>query len=523
MARSVLVGALILLGLLGPSPARGGEESQEARAKALYESYLAERSDDSWGAFLRRLDVLRELGQVPAQRARKDLLRVARTGKTLDDRTLAALGIARYGDTAAVRDLLRLLASPKGESLVEIVSEGLAGTKQGDVLAWLAEQALAWKERHGLLAVVRAHARHGMPESRERLAALVAEHLDESASTDLLHAGVLALGRIGGSEVHAVLLAAAEHADLRVRLGAAEALSLQDPGATGIGDALRALLADSEAVVRRTTVENLGAAKREALLPDMATLLSDGDPRVAKAACDALRAMTGQDFGFEEGTWVRWWKDRDAPPKPLPGTKTVASYHGVKIHSNRVLFVLDRSGSMRWPHAAGETCRMDEAQKELVRVLRELPAKTVFNVLAFDTKVSAWRRGEAQATPRNVEKAVKWVLRQEAERGAGTNTHGVLAKAFEENLEFDTIFFLSDGLPEDGDAITTEAILAAVRGWNRYRRVKIHTIALTLEHLHPGKYPIPRSVGRIKTFMSTLAKATGGDHKLVTKPPHGRR
>jgi hypothetical protein len=151
-------------------------------------------------------------------------------------------------------------------------------------------------------------------------------------------------------------------------------------------------------------------------------------------------------------------------------------------------------------------------------VLHELPEKTLFNVIAFDDKIAAWRKGEIAATPRNVARAVKWVERQESRRGAGTNTHGVLEGAFEQNLQFDTIFFLSDGLPEAGEVVSNEALLAAVREWNRYRRVKIHTIALTIELLHPGKYPIPYSVGRMKEFMATLAGATGGEATVVKRP-----
>ena len=137
--------------------------------------------------------------------------------------------------------------------------------------------------------------------------------------------------------------------------------------------------------------------------------------------------------------------EADTPDAPEP--YTVPTYHGIEVFTERVVFVLDRSGSMRWPHAPGVVSRMEVARDALVRVLGELAPTARFNVLAFDRRVEAWSKGEVAADAEAVRKAAAWVRRQEAQEGAGTNTYGVLEEAFAENPGIDTIYLLSDGIP----------------------------------------------------------------------------
>ena len=61
--------------------------------------------------------------------------------------------------------------------------------------------------------------------------------------------------------------------------------------------------------------------------------------------------------------------------------------------------------------------------------------------------------------------------------------------------EVDTIYFLSDGIPSVGALVDTDDILKAIREWNRFRRVTIHTLAI-------GEFQ--------KDFMGKLASQNGG-------------
>ena len=139
-------------------------------------------------------------------------------------------------------------------------------------------------------------------------------------------------------------------------------------------------------------------------------------------------------------------------------------------------------------------------------------------MIVFSDKVRAWREGEALATKALRTQALKWVDRNLAAPRGGTYMHAALEQAFADNPRMDTIYLLTDGLASDGEPIVPEAILASVRGWNRYRRVVINTFALTLEDDLPGGLP-DASLDPVKRFMQQLAKQTGGTCTVVTKAP----
>ena len=125
----------------------------------------------------------------------------------------------------------------------------------------------------------------------------------------------------------------------------------------------------------------------------------------------------------------------------------------------------------------------------------------------------------SEADPATIKKAVRWTAKQESERGANTNTYGVLERTLLQNPRIDTIYLLSDGIPEWGDVISSEGLLVAVRNWNRYRRVTINTFAITHMSLSPGKYKRTGSMERAATFMKELAHASGGKFRFIARPP----
>ncbi len=143
----------------------------------------------------------------------------------------------------------------------------------------------------------------------------------------------------------------------------------------------------------------------------------------------------------------------------------------------------------------------------------------MFNVLAFDGKIYPWKKSEATADAATIKKAQRFVAKQESEKGANTNTHGVLERALLQNPRIDTIYLLSDGIPEWGDLISREGLLTAVREWNRFRRITIHTFAITHMSLSAGRYRRTASMKRATVFMQALAEAAGGDYRFIARPP----
>ena len=147
--------------------------------------------------------------------------------------------------------------------------------------------------------------------------------------------------------------------------------------------------------------------------------------------------------------------------------------------SQRVTFIIDVSGSMETPtrgRYVGEEgeMRITVAKRELLRSLAGLDKRSLFNVIAFDDRVRAWRDEISEYTPDNLEDAKEYVAAFKA--GGATNLYGALQLAFRDP-DVDTIFVLSDGeptvQPTDPGAIRSE-----VRSWNRHRDVTIHCVAV---------------------------------------------
>jgi hypothetical protein len=197
---------------------------------------------------------------------------------------------------------------------------------------------------------------------------------------------------------------------------------------------------------------------------------------------------------------------------------TFAQYYGVSVPSDRVLFVVDVSGSMSWPWRK-EPKRIDVARKELARVLRELRPESLFNVILFSTKVRAWQKAEVPADPRHVEAALAWVERNVRDPEGDTYAYAALEEAFGRNPEFDTICLLSDGAPSHGPYVSPEGILASAKVWNRYRGAVIHTVGLTLESLDRGMPNLAEDLPQMKRFLEQLSATTRGECRIVTRPP----
>ncbi|MCU0725031.1 MAG: VWA domain-containing protein [Planctomycetes bacterium] len=192
------------------------------------------------------------------------------------------------------------------------------------------------------------------------------------------------------------------------------------------------------------------------------------------AARVALEEITGEKLGLDPGAWEKWLADRKAgaPPPEADPASSVATYYGMRVFSDRVLFVVDVSGSMK----AGEPERIATAREELKKVLAQLNPKTLMNIVAFSGTPRWWRDGEVEASPANLAAAKDFADKLEA--GGGTNVYDTLEQAFTQNREIDTIYFLGDGSPSLGTYTEQEEILARVRSLNRMRKIRIHCIAL---------------------------------------------
>ena len=256
--------------------------------------------------------------------------------------------------------------------------------------------------------------------------------------------------------------------------------------------------------VRLSAAEALGrlrvATQIEALV---SALEREKHGRVKRALGDSLSSLTGQNMSDYAELWRRWWDKEggavDVSPAPRPrkrasgkkgGTKTVANFYGIPVDSTRIIFVLDRSGSMKRIDRTDGLTRLERAKKELLRAIDGLPRTTVANVIFFGSGAAEWRSSLVPLNKSN-RRAVRGFLARIDSRG-GTNLYDAIAMALADK-QVEAIYLLSDGQPT-GRYHTTLEMLREVGRINRVKRVQIHTIALGFE----------------SALMRKLAKQNGG-------------
>ncbi|MFH1421949.1 MAG: hypothetical protein ABIH42_04460 [Planctomycetota bacterium] len=272
----------------------------------------------------------------------------------------------------------------------------------------------------------------------------------------------------------------------------------------------------------------------------------------------ALEKITGKKGPEEAKDWRNWYEsyktggDSGGQQNPKPvlggGDFKTSSFFGLTIDSDRIIFVIDVSGSMTvadpppeaWVPDRDlgklETTAVDEEEKkkkekeleeikknwekerqriyrvkkELVRVIDSLDKSVKFNIIAFSDQISSWKDKLQPASSGNMSNAKAWV---EALNADGlTCTDGAIREAFKDK-DVDTVVLLSDGAPthiggegraEWGGHQDSMAIIGSIYSWleenNKFRKVTIHTIGFK---------------GANFEFMEKLAKDNNGTFRDI--------
>lgn len=354
-------------------------------------------------------------------------------------------------------------------------------------------------------------------------------------------AAARALGTFGDRAAVLPLVASLREDDLLVRAEALFALGeLRDDGAV---PSICVFLSGADPRLREVAARALGVLGSVKALPALVRALADPSPRVAESVAGALallapggvqisvpailgrwaairdqndrleeafqRALariTGVDVGADPELWRSFWAaNKDRPPaevfrKDAPTTVAGARYYGFGVRSSRVAFVIDVSRSMEW------NGRLESARTELIQTLEHLPARAKFSVISFSDTVVPWSLKLVAATPEAVRRATRFVERLEPT--SGTNSFEALRFALADE-EVDSIYFLSDGHPSMGSVVDPDAILAQVAEMNRWRRVKIHAIAM-LKGEPPAAFAATEDPATAERFMRRLAEDNDG-------------
>jgi HEAT repeat protein len=329
------------------------------------------------------------------------------------------------------------------------------------------------------------------------------------------------------------LLTAAQSDEARVRVRALFDTETEPIGIATLIDGLAALgdraivpallakhLAHENWYVRARAAHALATLRSREAIPALIARLPSEEGRVRTDVGQALTSLTGQDFRGNVALWQRWWKENEAsfqvpeqPPEKSAEEEARESagvtFFGISTESQRILFVLDLSGSMDFAMVPksnpdddpgkpydypeeGESSRLQVAKRDLIKALGGLRDGGVFNLVLYASDVWTWTDDGRLVTmePKTRAQVVEFV--EAADAVGGTNIYGAMERALDvagakgggewSKPAVDTIYLLTDGRATVGVTTDPDEILAYVRERNRTAGIVIHTIGLSDAH-----------------------------------------
>jgi len=294
--------------------------------------------------------------------------------------------------------------------------------------------------------------------------------------------------------------------------GLAAVISLADDlGTQGDEAALAALskLAKTKACaknfgLRRSLVQALTRTPLREAIDALVDILSNDQGEVRADIVQFLTLATGQAHGADAQAWSKWWLANKETFKFGPRVERMdarqlaaagmPSYYGLPLYAQRMVFILDTSGSMAGP-------RLAAAKRELVTAIGNLRPNVSFTVVVFNSTVTVWNKQLVPATPVAKKNAAEFVMVQTP--SAMTASYDALEAAF--TFDAEAIYFLTDGAPHGGKVNNPVDIVNVITKGNRLRRLSIYSIGI-------GVGP---EGGYFDVFLKTLADQNFGTYRRV--------
>ena len=235
--------------------------------------------------------------------------------------------------------------------------------------------------------------------------------------------------------------------------------------------------------LRRAVTQALIRIRRPEAVTALVEILASAQGEVRRDIVLHLSAISGKKVGLDPNDWNAWWKASRATftfPKRDPSVKQVAptepapqgsaTYYGLPLLADRIIFVMDTSGSM----GGG---RITAAKRELIDAIAGLPESTHFSVLVFNSRFAVWQAQLVPATSENKEAACRFVASQSV--AGQTASYDALEAAL--SFDAEAVYFLTDGAPTQGKVTQPASIVATVTKLNRSRRMTINSIGIGVE------------------------------------------
>jgi HEAT repeat protein/VWA domain-containing protein len=355
------------------------------------------------------------------------------------------------------------------------------------------------------------------------------------------------------------LMKLVEDKEAQIRVVAIDALAkLKHPELLDL--CLDKMKTDKDWRVQSTAVAAIPRLRAKRSVVPLIEYMPEAKGRIADDVYAALIELTGEDYPPKPDRWMKWWKR--LPPTWEPpseaeldkrraklqksmqayggGDESGTPYHGIKTRSQRMVFVIDVSYSMvqkavlkglsdselkehkeRYADGKGGYYerKIDIAREELINVVATLKPHVSFNIIMFNSKVKKWKPRLVKASGRNA--AIKflskfdkdWVEAQTLSANSGqTNTFAALNAVFglkdepqrkptkNHKVDGDTVFFMTDGLPEVGEITDTDLLLDYFFELNGRAKIVFHVITFGDSN---------------ESFLRPIASSSGGQYVQI--------
>jgi len=248
---------------------------------------------------------------------------------------------------------------------------------------------------------------------------LLRKGLDEDGVTEVRRLMIRALARM--THEHAwipVILSSQADRDPQVRKQARQ--EVLSGGADELAALRRILATETSAAFRAALLLILRDRRKADAAPILLERLRDKSRIVRAAAAEALEAISGKPFGYDERKWkawhVAWLASRPKETGPSVGTggrveepppyvtrSLHPAFYGLRLTSKDIVFVVDISGSV----GSGGVAR---AKRKLIDAVESLGSDVHISALFFSDEVHMWKKGVmVRASPTNKEDLGKFL------------------------------------------------------------------------------------------------------------------
>lgn len=266
---------------------------------------------------------------------------------------------------------------------------------------------------------------------------------------------------------------------------------------------------------RRCVVDAVARFRDKSVIDFLVERLGKSDGQLKYEIAMILQRATGQEFGGKYESWKKWWQTNQdsfefgrtsvtpptalkVPPKQIPWDEPRPTFYGMPIYAKRVVFIIDRSGSMGI--ALQFETRLERAQSEVQKAITNLSETDSFNVVAFDDQMDVFQRRLMPATPENKLGGIQFAYGL-TPRG-GTACYEPLKMGLEASNDLELILFVSDGEPTAGALIEPSAIVVAISNHNLTQRTTINALGIDARGPH-------------ESFLKGLADKNSGKLLLI--------